>query len=198
MWFPPWLLWLPPLAAGWVMGAAVLVLSVVFFAASDTEGQPFLYPPAVVAALRGAMALAAETFPDPAGAWGGFLPWLAGAGSASAVLYGARLVRTAPLQAEPVRRWSLAGAAFLGVMLVALAGIRHDTTSWTAAAILAAAVGIAYHEATPKARRIKVEVGALVLTAAVQRAAIFALDGPDRLSGRVFAGLEDPFWVAQW
>ena len=79
-----------------------------------------------------------------------------------------------------------------------MAGIRHDATSWTAAAILAAAVGIAYHEAPERARRIALEVGALVLTAAVQRAAIFALDGPGRLNGRLFAGLPDPFWVAQW
>jgi hypothetical protein len=42
------------------------------------------------------------------------------------------------------------------------------------------------------------EVGALALTAAVQRAAIFALDGSDRLNDRVFAGPPDPFWVAQW
>ena len=54
-----------PLADDWVTGAAVLVLSVVFFAASHVEGQPLLYPPAALAALGGAMALAAEVFPDP-------------------------------------------------------------------------------------------------------------------------------------
>lgn len=187
-----------PLAADWVTGAAVLALSVVFFAASHVEEQPLLYPPAVLATLGGAMALAAEAFPEPAGAWGGFLPWLAGAGPAAAVLYGVRLIRSDSVQADPVRRWSLAGAAFLGVILVAMAGMRHDATTWTAAAILAAAVGIAYREAPEKARRIALEVGALVLTAAAQRAAVFALDGPDRINGRLFAGLPDPFWVAQW
>jgi hypothetical protein len=191
-------LFVSPLAEDWVTGAAVLVLSVALFAASHVERQPLLYPPAALAALGGAMALAAQVFPEPTGAWDNFLPWLAGAGSAAAVLYCVRLMRSGPLQADPVRRWSLSGAAFLGVVLVATAGIRHDATSWTAAAILAAAVGIAHHEAPERTRRIALEVGAVVLTAAVQRAAIFALDGPDRLSGRVFAGLPDLFWVAQW
>ena len=187
-----------PLAADWVTGAAVLVLSGVFFAASHVEGQPLLYPPASLAALGGALALAAEAFPDLTGAWGNFLPWLAGAGSAAAVLYGVRLIRSGPLQSDPLRRWPLAGAAFLGVILVAIAGMRHDATAWTAVAILAAAVGIAYREAPVRARRLALEVGALALTAAVQRAAIFAVDAPDRLNGRMFAGLPDLFWSAQW
>jgi hypothetical protein len=86
----------------------------------------------------------------------------------------------------------------LGLVLVAMAGIRQDATAWTAAAVVAAVVGIAYREAPPKARRMALELGALALTAAVQRAAIFALDAPDRLNGRWLAGLPDPFWVAQW
>ncbi|WP_190987325.1 hypothetical protein [Pseudarthrobacter sulfonivorans] len=207
-----------PLAAGWVTGAAVLVLAVVLFAASHVEDQALLYPPAALATLWGAIALAGEALPDTAGAWGGFLPWLAGAAPASVALYAGRLIRgdaldasrldvgrvdvgrvdAGPLEGDPVRRWSLAGGAFLGLLLVAMAGVRHDVTSWTAAAVLAAAVGIAYREAPAKARRIALEVGALALTAAVQRAAIFALDVPVRLNGRVFAGLPDPFWVAQW
>jgi hypothetical protein len=231
------------LAAGWVTGAAVLVLAVVLFAASHVEDQALLYPPAALATLWGAIALAGEALPDTAGAWGGFLPWLAGAGPASVALYAGRLIRgdalrvgrlddgrldesrlderrldedrldegrldegrvdagrvdAGPLGGDPVRRWSLAGGAFLGLILVAMAGIRHDATSWTAAAVLAAAVGIASREAPAKARRIALEVGALVLTAAVQRAAILALDVPVRLNGRGFAGLPDPFWAAQW
>ncbi|MCU1434257.1 MAG: hypothetical protein JWR71_982 [Pseudarthrobacter sp.] len=189
---------LAPLAENWVTGAAVLVLSAVFFAASHVEGQPLLYPPAAVAALSGAMALAAEAIPDQTGVWGNFLPWLAGAGSAAIVLYAVRLVRRTPLQSDPVRRWSLAGAAFVAVILVAMAGIPHDQTSWTAAAVLAAAVAIAHHEAPVRARRVVLEAGALVLTAAVQRAAIFVLDGPGRLSSREFGDLPDPFWVVQW
>lgn len=202
-----------PLAAAWVTGAAVLVLAVVLFAASHVEAQALLYPPAALATHWGAVALAGEALPDTAGAWGGFLPWLAGAGSASVALYAVRLIRgdsldggrlntgrlnTGRLEGDPVRRWSLAGGTFLGLILVAMAGIRHDATSWTAAAVLAAAVGIAYREAPAKSRRIALEVGALVLTAAVQRAAIFDLEGPGRPNGRVLGGLPDPFWVAQW
>ncbi len=187
-----------PLAAGWMTGTAVLVLAAVFLAVSHVEGWPPAYPPAALATLVGGMALAAEAFQDTTGAWASFLPWLTGAGSAAAVLYAARLVRSGPLQADPVRRWSLAGAAFLGVVLAVTAGLRHDATAWTAAAILAAAVGIAFREAPENARRLALEVGALAMTAAIQRAAIFAFDGPDRLGGRVFAGLPDPFWVAQW
>lgn len=186
-----------PLAEDWLTGAAVLVLSVVFFAASHVEGQPLLYPLATLTSLGGAMALAAEALPDSTGVWGGFLPWLTGAGSAAAILYAVRLARSGPLQADPVRRLSLAGAAFLGLIIVAMAGIRHDATSWTAAAILAAAVGIAYREAHARQRRLVLELGALVLTAAVQRAAIFVLDGQDPLHG-AFGGLPDPFWVTQW
>jgi hypothetical protein len=214
---------LAPMAAGWVTGAAVLILAVVLFTASHVESQALLYPPAVLATHWGAMALAGEALPDTAGAWGGFLPWLAGAGSASAALYAARLIRggaldsgsansgrldagpsdsgpmdAAPRAGDPVRRWSLAGGAFLGLVLAAMAGTTHDATSWTAAAVLAAAVGIAYREAPAKARRIALEVGAVVLTAAVQRAAIFVVDGPDRLGGRFIGGRPDPFWVAQW
>nr|WP_201762439.1 hypothetical protein [Pseudarthrobacter psychrotolerans] len=187
-----------PLAADWVTGAAVLVLSAVCFAASHVEDLPVLYPPAALAVLSGSVALAAAAYQDVPGGWGGFLPWLTGAGVASAALYGVRLMRSGPLQAEPVRRWSLAGAAFLGLVLVVFAGIRHDPTSWAAAAVLAAAVGISYFEVPPRLRRIALEVGALLLTVAVQRAAIFELDAPGGRTGRILAGLPSPFWVVQW
>jgi hypothetical protein len=82
-----------PWAAGWVTGAAVLVLAVVLFAASHVEDQALLYPPAALATLWGAIAMAGEALPDTAGAWGGFLLWLAGAGPASVALYAGRLIR---------------------------------------------------------------------------------------------------------
>ncbi|BAS10239.1 conserved hypothetical protein [Arthrobacter sp. Hiyo4] len=186
------------LAADWVTGAAVLVLSAVCFTASHIEELPVLYPPAVVAALGGSVALAAEAYQDVPGVWDGFLPWLTGAGMASAALYTVRLMRSGPLQADPVRRWSLAGAAFLGLVLVAFVGIRHDATSWTAAAGLAAAVGVSYREAPARARRIALEVGALLLTVAIQRAAIFELDAPEDRTGRLLTDLPSPFWVVQW
>ena len=165
-----------------------------FFAASHVEGLPVLYPPAA--------------WPRSAAPWpwrrrcfrtrrrgDGFLPWLTGAGSAAAVLYAVRLIRSGPLQAEPVRRWSLAGAALLGLCswpwsesgTMQPPGRRQPCWPPPSGCL---------HEAPERARRIALEIGALVLTAAVQRAAIFALDGPDRLSGRLFAGLPDPFWVA--
>ncbi|HET7140346.1 MAG TPA: hypothetical protein VFI36_09310, partial [Arthrobacter sp.] len=187
-----------PLAADWVAGAAVLVLSAVCFTASHVEELPVLYPPAALAALGGSVVLASAVYPDVPGDWGGFLPWLTGAGVASAALYAARLIRSGPLQQDGVRRWSLAGAAFLGLVVVALAGIRHDATSWAAAAVVAAAVGISYREAPERARRTALEVGALLLTIAVQRAAIFELDGPVGRTGRSLIGLPDPFWVVQW
>lgn len=187
-----------PLAADWVTGAAVLVLSPVCFTASHIEDLPVLYPPAAVAALGGSVALAAEAYQDVPGAWDGFLPWLTGAGVASAALYAVRLMRSGPLQAEPVRRWSLAGGAFLGLVLVVFVGIRHDATSWTAAAVLAAAVGMSYREAPARARRMALEVGALLLTVAIQRAAIFELDAPEGRTGRLLTDLPSPFWVVQW
>ncbi|MDQ5862388.1 MAG: hypothetical protein M3536_09005, partial [Actinomycetota bacterium] len=187
-----------PLAADWVTGGAVLVLSAVCFTASHVEDLPVLYPPAALAALGGSIALAAQAYQDVPGIWGGFLPWLTGAGVASAVLYAVRLMRSGPLQAEPVRRWSLAGAAFLGLVLVVFVGIRHDATSWTAAAVVEAAVGISYREAPTRARRIALEVGALLLTVAVQRAAIFELDAPGGRTGRLLTDLPSPFWVVQW
>jgi hypothetical protein len=184
-----------PPAENWVPGAAVLVLSAVGFTASHVENLPRTYPAAALAAVGGGVILAAEAYMDVPGVWGGFLPWLTGAGAASAILYAARLFRSIPLQGDPVRRWSLAGAAFLGLILVAVAGVRHDATSWTAAAALAVAVAVAYREAPLRSRRLVLEVGALLLTAAVQRAALFELDGR---SGRLWAGLPDPFWVVQW
>lgn len=187
-----------PLAADWVTGAAVLVLSAVCFAASHVEDLPILYPPASLAALGGSVALAAEAYKDVPGIWGGFLPWLTGAGVASVALYAVRLMRSGPLQADPVRRWSLAGSAFLGLVLAAFVGIRHDATSWTAAAVVAAAVGISYREAPARARRIVLEVGALFLTVAVQRAAIFELDVAGGRVGRLLTDLPSPFWVVQW
>jgi hypothetical protein len=186
-----------PWAAEWVVGAAVLVLSAVCFTASHVEGQPFLYPPAAAAGLAGSNALAEAAFQDIPGVWDGFLPWLAGAGLAAAALYSLRFYRRQQLLDDPVRRWSLAGAAFLGLCLVALAGVRHDETSWLAAAVLAAAVVIPFLEVPPRARRIAAELGALALTAAVQRAAIFSLDGDD-YGYPVSDGLPDPFWVVQW
>lgn len=187
-----------PLASDWVMGAALLVLAVVCFAASHVEGLPWLYAPAALAALAGGTALADAIFQDAPGEWGRYLPWLCGTGVAAVALYGARLGRSGPLAADPVRRWSLAGAAFAGLCIVALTGLRPDATAWAGAFALAAAAGVAYLEAPGTVRRIVAESGFLAVVAAVQRAAIFELDGQYGVNYRLSLGLPDPFWVTQW
>lgn len=185
-------------AADWVMGAALLVLAGVCFTASHVEGLAWLYAPAALAVLAGGTQLADAVFRDVHGEWGQYLPWLCGAGLSAAGLYGARLYRSGQLAADPLRRWSLAGATFLGLCIVALTGVRPDATAWAAASALAAAVGVACLEAPGTTRRIVAEVGFVAVVAAVQRAAIFELDGQYGLNYRLSFGLPDPFWVAQW
>lgn len=185
-------------ATGWVLGVALLVLAGVCFTASHVEGLPWLYAPAALAALAGGTQLADAAFRDVPGEWGEYLPWLCGAGLTSAGLYGARLYRNGQLAVDPVRRWALAGAAFLGLCIVAMAGVRPDATAWAAAVALAAAVGVACIEAPETARRIVAEAGLVAVVAAVQRAAIFELDGHYGLNYRYSFGLPDPFWAAQW
>ncbi len=187
-----------PMASDWVAGAALLVVAGVCFTASHVEGLPWLYAPAALAALAGGTQLADAAFRDVPGEWGQYLPWLCGAGLSAAGLYGARLYRSEQLAADPVRRWSLSGAAFLGLCIVALTGVRPDATSWAAAVAVAAAVGVACLEAPGTARRVVAEAGFVVVVAAVQRAAIFELDGQFGLDYSLSFGLPDPFWVAQW
>ncbi|MCU1517803.1 MAG: hypothetical protein JWQ75_2524 [Pseudarthrobacter sp.] len=181
-----------PLAADWVAGAALLMLAAVCFAASHVERQPVLYAPAVIAVLAGTTAVAAAVVQAVPGEWGQFLPWLGGAGTGAAALYAVRLWRSGPLAGDLARRGSLAGAAFLGLCLVAAAGVQADATSWVAAAALTAAAAVACFEAPAPMRRLVAEAGTLAVVAAAQRAAIFRLDGPGGYS------LPDPFWVAQW
>jgi hypothetical protein len=187
-----------PMASDWVIGAGVLVLAAVCFTASHVEGLPWFYVPAGPAALAGATLLAAAVFQDVPGEWGRYLPWLCGTGVAALSLYGARLAASGQLTPDPVRRWSLAGSAFAGLSLVAVTGLWPDATAWAAACALAVAVGVACYEAPGVARRIVAEVGFLAVVAAVQRAAIFELDGRPSLNDSLSFGLPDPFWVAQW
>ena len=187
-----------PMASDWVAGAALLVLAGVCFTASHVEELPWLYAPAALAALAGGTLLADAAFRDVPGDWGHYLPWLCGAGLAAVGLYGPRLYLSGQLAADPMRRWSLAGAAFVALCIVALTGVRPDATAWAGAVALAAAVGIACYEAPGTARRIVAEAGFVAVVAAVQRAAIFELDGQYGLNYRLSFGLPDPFWVAQW
>ncbi|MDI3211454.1 hypothetical protein [Arthrobacter sp. AL12] len=186
---------LVPLAAVWLAGASVLVLAAVCFAASHLERWPALYVPAVAAALSGATlsgaALPASVLLEAVpGAWGSYLPWLAGC-AAAVSLYAVRWLRRGPLAADPVRRWSLVSAAVLGLGLAAAAGLWWEATAWTGAALVAATAAVCCAEAPARARRAGAELGLFATTAAVQRAALFA-------------GLEarsewpDAFWTLQW
>ncbi|ELT43997.1 hypothetical protein [Arthrobacter nitrophenolicus] len=178
-----------PQAAGWVSGTAVLALAAVLFIASDVERIPALYPPAAAALPTGAFMLAGPVFDGLGGDWGRYLPWLAGPGLAAAALYALRRARASRLVQEPLRRWSLAGASFLGFGTAALAGLPVDSTAWCAAALLACAAGVAVLEAPAALRRVAAEIGALAVVAAAQRAALFRFDTAD---------LPDPFWAVQW
>ena len=190
-------LMLAPLAADWLTGASVLVLAAVCCAASHLERWPALYVPAVAAALSGATTLSGATLSVSGlleavpGAWGSYLPWLAGCAPAAAALYGLRWLRRAPLAADPVRRWSLAAAAILGVGFAAAAGLRWDETAWAGAALVAATAAMCCAEVPAAARRVGAELGLFATTAAVQRAVLFT--GPD-------AGSDwpDTFWTLQW
>ena len=182
---------LAPPAADLLAGAAVLVLAVVLFAASHLERWPVLYVPAVAAVLSGATREAAELLESVPGAWGSYLPWLAGCAPAAAALYAVRWLRSHPLRTDPLRRWSLATAAVLGLGIAAVFGLRWDATSWAGAALVAATATVCCAEAPVAARRVAAELGLLATTVAVQRAVLFAGLG----SGTDWP---DWFWTVQW
>jgi hypothetical protein len=177
--------------AGWLAGASVLVLAAVLFAASHLERWPALYVPAAAAVLAGATLSAAELLDAVPGAWGSYLPWLAGCAPAAAALYAVRWLRRGPLATDPVRRWSLAAAGVLGLGLAAAAGLRWDETAWAGAALVAATAAACCAEVPATARRMAAELGALATTAAVQRTVLFTGLG----SG---ADWPDWFWTLQW
>lgn len=182
---------LAPPAADWLGGAAVLVLAVALLAASHLERWPVLYVPAVAAVLAGATLEGAELLETVPGAWGSYLPWLAGCAPAAAALYAVRWLRRGPLGTDPLRRWPLAAAAVLGLGLAALFGLRWDATSWAGAAFVAITAAVCRAEVPAAARRVAAELGLLATTAAVQRAALFT--GPG--SGSAWP---DWFWTLQW
>ena len=184
-------LMLAPLAADWLAGGAVLVLAAACFAASHLERWPALYVPAVVATLAGATLLASVLLDAVPGAWGSYLPWLAGCAPAAAALYTVRWLRRGALAGDPVRRWPLAAAAVLGVGLAAAAGLRWDETAWAGAALVAATAAMCCAEVPAAARRAGAELGLFATTAAVQRAVLFTGPGPG-------SDWPDAFWTLQW
>ncbi|MFD1242202.1 hypothetical protein [Arthrobacter ulcerisalmonis] len=192
---------LAPWGADWLVGTAVLVVATVSFTVSHVERIPVLYPVAVLATLVGALLVTNVLFgstavgPVMGSNWNRYAPWLAGPGLAAAGLLAARWLRESAYRDDPIRRWSLAGGALVGLTMVAGAGLWRDATSWTAAIVVAAAVVVAVLEVPAPSRRIALEIGAVVVVAALQRATIFRVD---EATGLRMENLPDPFWVLQW
>lgn len=171
-------------AADWITGATLLVLAATGFTASHLERTPLLYPPAAALVLAGATLIAASVFRGAEGPWGAYLPWLAGCGPAALVLYGASFALS---DRGGVRRRTLVSAAGLGLAVAAAAGMVRDATALTAALFVAATVSVAVREVPVRARRLTLEIGAFLVTMAVQRAVLIT-DGH----------LQAPFWAVQW
>lgn len=178
-----------PLAADWIAGLAIVVVSIVCFVASHLERIGALYPPAAVAALVGANLTAFTIVPVRDDPWGSYLPWLTGCGLAAAIMYLGRWANHAQLATDPVRRWSLAGGGIAGLAFVAAKGLGEDATAGTSAVLVAAVSLACWLEAPATKRRATAELGAFAVTASVQRAVLFN-GGPGQGP--------DPFWAAQW
>lgn len=208
---------LAPPSAEWISGLAVLALSAACFAAAHLDPLPGFYPPAVLAALAGAVMAAEDALGDVPGPWGFYLPWLGGGGAAAVALYTAGRLRRRRLpdatrraggSVEAAGRYrdipylSLVGAAVLGFAAAGLTGLLYNATSWAGAALVTLTAVVVWMEAPAAVRRPAAELGSLAVTAAVQRAALFAGPGwpgpfrdeafsPDPLS-------PDLFWTFQW
>lgn len=208
---------LAPASAEWISGLAVLALSAACFAAARVEQLPGFYPPAVLAALAGAGMVAEEALGEVPGPWGFYMPWLAGVGAASVALYAAGRLRRLRLQGQgrlaggppetgsrysDIPYLSLVGAAVLGFAAAGFTGLLYSATSWTGAALVATTAVVVWLEVPAAVRRPAAELGSLAVTAAVQRAVLFAepgLPGPFR-DDPFWPGSfwPDPFWTAQW
>lgn len=204
---------LSPLAAGWIAGVAVLVLSLLCFVASHLERLAALYIPAAAGTLVGATVTMSELLGGLQDPWGSYVPWLAGCGLAGAALYAARWTVPASIMADPVRRWSMAVGGITGIAAPAALGLGTGPTSWTAVSLVAALAVLLWLEVPATARRTAAELGALAVTGAVQRAVLLSANGSgsgnglDRRepffrrngTGLTWESVElDPFWTAQW
>jgi hypothetical protein len=178
-----------PLGADWIAGMSIVVVSIVCFVASHLERIGALYPPAVAAGLVGANLTAFNIVSVGSDAWGSYLPWLTGCGLAAATMYLGRWANHAQLAHDPVRRLSLAGGGMGGLAFVAAIGLGKDETAGASAALVAVVSLACWLEAPARIQRVTAEVGALAVTAAVQRAVLF--------SGGQGQG-PDAFWAAQW
>lgn len=181
-------------AEDWLAGIALLVLALVLFAVAWLESLRWACPPAAALVLPGAYVLAsgaaAGSALDLSRPWDGYFPWLAGIVPAAAVLYLMRLLLRPWLTNQDVARWSLAATAGAGFAFAALVGLQDDRTSWVGAVLVLITAAVASGEAPPAHRRPVLEMGALAVTASVQRAALLPLTGTGTWP--------EFFWLFQW
>lgn len=185
----------------WVLGLGLAACSTALFAASGLWRHvagvaEVSFPLASLLALAAGIAVGHSVFAHEVAPWGDVLAVLVGgvvpAGVGLAVRWGVvwatgddRLAALARLGADPVRRWSLAGAAATALLMTAR--LCWEPPAAPVLPFLAVAlVGLAVSEVPLASRRLTAELGLVVVVAAVQRA--------------VFAGTagESAFWLAQW
>ncbi|MEE2521150.1 hypothetical protein V1639_04970 [Pseudarthrobacter sp. J75] len=175
-------------------GTALLVVSVVLAAVGRVESVHRAYVPAALLVLPAAAMIAGGAANaaglDMEGHWHAYFPWLAGVVPAAALMYLARLLAGRRLAGQATASLSLVSAAVAGTASAAAAGLLADGTSWAGVVLVVATALMAVLETPPAGRRIVVELGALAVTASVQRAALVSLSEP--------APLPDPFWLVQW
>ena len=197
---------LAPSSWDWITGAAMLALSAACFAASHVERMPWFYRPAALAALAGGIGTVEGIIGEAVGPWGSYLPWLAGGGTAAAALYGAARIRGRRFRRTvgDDRYRSLVGAAVLGLAAAGFGGLLHSATSWAGAALVTITAVVVWLEVPAAVRRRAAELGALAVTAAVQRAALYPAAPEPGLPGMVpddtwyYTAGPDPFWAVQW
>lgn len=186
----------------WVFGVAVGAFAAVLLAASYVwTATPFIsavtFPIGVLLTLSAGASVALDLVEGLPMAWREPVQVMAGtlvpAAAAVALRWsgrwpgrsGHRVEAAGRFAADPVRRRSLSGSAV--VALVASGAVVWDApTAVVLPFLVAALVAVVDPELRRRFRRLGVEVGAVVLTAAVQRA--------------VFAGGHDAsaFWLVQW
>jgi hypothetical protein len=88
---------------------------------------------------------------------------------------------------DGARKRTLVWTGVLGLATAAAAGLGPDATSMAAAILVAAAVSVVVKEVPARGRRLAAELGAFLVTVAVQRAVLIS-------AGQ----LEAPFWAVQW
>jgi len=91
----------------------------------------------------------------------------------------------------------------LGLAAAGFGGLLHSATSWVGAALVTITAVVVWLEVPAAVRRRAAELGALAVTAAVQRAALFPAEPEPGFPGMAdgtwyYATGPDPFWTVQW